>query len=143
MNRPMTDAELRLTRDRLGVTGEWLTAHLRIDPRSARRYERGTRPIPEDVRTRVLAFATETDAFVDSLVRELSAQEHPVAIVHRTDADYRAADPNGDKPASWHRHAVARAAERVPDLEIRYSTTSGPEVDRRRGAPDTRNPAST
>ena len=39
----MTAAELRIIRERLGVTGDWLAARLGVIPRTVRRWEAGTR----------------------------------------------------------------------------------------------------
>ena len=53
-------------------------------------------------------------------MRFLKAAE-PAVLVYRTDLDYKAAHPEVDFPASWHRAVVARIALEVPGLAIAYA----------------------
>lgn len=119
--RGMTDAELRARRELLGVTGDWLAAHLGVNPRTERSWEQGRDPIRDFVRDALDALDARTDRFVADLVTRTRYQARPVATVYRTDDEYHQAHPDANLPASWHRAAVARAARHVPALAITYA----------------------
>lgn len=118
----MTDAEFKTIREFLGLTGDWLAAHLCVDPRTIRHWEAGKYPIPDGVRIEIERMEEATAAFIGNVVDALMDMPDPGVIVYRNDAEYHAAHPEIDFPASWHRAAVARVAQEVPALRIAYAT---------------------
>lgn len=119
---PMTDAELRVVREFLGLTGDWMAEHLGVQGRSWRRWESGTVPIPTGVRVRIEQLELVAAETVEQAVTALNdTAEDPAVITYRTDDAYRAAHPEAPFPASYHRAIVARIAQEVPGLVIQYS----------------------
>lgn len=117
----MTDAEFRVVREFLGLTGDWLADHLGVSGRTVRHWEQGKYPIPDGVRLEIERLESLTGEFVGACVEKF-ADMPPASVVvtYRSDAEYRAAHPDGAFPASWHRAAVARVAQEVPALSITY-----------------------
>lgn len=129
----MTPAEFRVVREYLGLTGEWLAAHLGVQPRSVRRWEAGTVPIPDGVREEIETLEERTAEVVERSVARLLDVPDPVVVTYRSDDHYAAAEPEaGGWPASWHRAVVARVAQEVPGLAIEYrpDPLEGDEFDR-------------
>lgn len=118
----MTDAEFKTVREFLGLTGDWLAAHLHVDPRTIRHWEAGKYPIPDGVRLEIERLEEVTGVFIGSVVEALMDMPDPGVIVYRNDAEYHAAHPEIGFPASWHRAVVARVAQEVPALRIAYAT---------------------
>ncbi|MER7331720.1 MULTISPECIES: DUF1870 family protein [unclassified Micromonospora] len=124
----MTDAEFRVVREYLGLTGDWLAGHLGVSARTVRHWEQGKYPIPDGVRLAIESLEAETTAFVGAVVENLLASNDTdlAVVTYRSDADYRAAHPQLDWPASWHRAVIARVAQEVLGLAIVYaSSTAG------------------
>lgn len=117
----MTAAEFRVVREYLGLSGDWLAKHLRVDPRTVRAWEQGRHPIPDGVRLRIERLEQETGEFVGRVVEALLDLPEPGVITYRNDAEYRAVHPDLAWPASWHRAVVARVAQEVPALAIAYA----------------------
>lgn len=118
----MTDAEFRVVREFLGLTGDWLAAHLNVTGRTVRAWEQGKYPIPDGVRLAIEQLETDTGEFVSSVIEKLMDLPDPGVITYRTDVEYHAAHPESPFPASWHRAAVARIAQEVPALAIAYAS---------------------
>lgn len=118
----MTDAEFRVVREFLGLTGDWLAAHLNVTGRTVRAWEQGKYPIPDGVRLAIEQLETDTGEFVSGVIEKLMDLPDPGVITYRTDADYHAAHPESPFPASWHRAVVARIAQEVPALAIAYGS---------------------
>lgn len=118
----MTAAELRVVREYLGLTIEWLCEHLGVQGRTGRRWEAGDSPIPEGVRLAIEQIETQTALVVDAAVEACNASTDPIMLTYRTDADHRTHHPEQSWPASWHRAVVARVAQEVPGLAIDYWT---------------------
>jgi transcriptional regulator with XRE-family HTH domain len=116
----MTDAELRTVREFLGLTGDWLAAHLGVSPRTVRHWEQGRYPIPDGVRLAVEDLEERTAEFVDAIAKDLRDARDPVVLVYRNDDEYRRMNPRAEFPAAWHRAVVARVALEVPGLGIAY-----------------------
>jgi hypothetical protein len=116
----MTDAEFRVFREYLGLTGDWLAAHLDVTPRSVRHWEQGKHPVPDGVRLEIERLEQQTAEFVGALVAELLDVPDPTVVTYRSDTDYHAVHPVIPFPASWHRAVVARVAQEVPALAIVY-----------------------
>lgn len=117
----MTDAEFKVIREFLGLTGDWLADYLGFSPRAVRLWEQGKHPIPDEVRIAMESLEARTSSFVGSAVVQLMDLPDPGVITYRTDAEYHAAHPEIEFPASWHRAVVARVALEVPGLAIAYA----------------------
>ncbi|WP_055693246.1 DUF1870 family protein [Streptomyces prasinopilosus] len=116
----MTPAELRVVREYLGLSPEWLAAHLNVSGRTVRHWEQGKYAIPDGVRLEIEDLERRTGEFVSGIVDALMDLPDPAVITYRDDAEYRAAHPDAEFPASWHRAVVARVAQEVPALAIAY-----------------------
>lgn len=133
----MTPAEFRVTREFLGVTGDWLAAYLRVNPRTVRAWEQGRHPIPDGVRLAMEDLEQRTGEFVGRAVEAVMDLPEPAIVTYRSDEEYRAAYPDLPWPASWHRMVCARIALEVPGLAIAYAdevTVSPPSQEQRRPA---------
>lgn len=117
----MTDAEFRVVREWLGLTGDWLGKHLGVSDRTVRHWEQGKYPIPDGVREEIEKLEADTALTVGNAVEQLLDVPEPGVIVYRTDAEYHAAHPEVPFPASWHRAVIARIAQEVPGLAIAYA----------------------
>lgn len=117
----MTPAELRVVREFLGLTPEWLAGHLGVSGRTVRHWEQGKYPIPDGVRLEIEDLERRTGEFVSGIIDKLIDLPNPAVITYRDDAEYRAAHPDIRFPASWHRAVVARVAQEVPALAIAYA----------------------
>jgi transcriptional regulator with XRE-family HTH domain len=116
----MTPAEFRVVREFLGLTPEWLAAHLGVSGRTVRHWEQGKYAIPDGVRLEIEDVEQRTGEFVSGIIDKLMDLPDPTVITYRDDAEYRAAHPDTPFPASWHRAVVARVAQEVPALSIRF-----------------------
>lgn len=114
----MTPAELRVVREYLGLSPEWLASHLAVSARTVRHWEAGKYAIPDGVRLAVEELEETTGRYVGAVVDQLMDLPDPAVVTYRTDDEYRAADPDSPFPASWHRAAVARVAQEVTGLSI-------------------------
>lgn len=117
----MTDAEFKVVREYLGLTGDWLAQHLGVSPRTVRHWEQGKYAIPDGVRLEMEDLERRTGEFVSGCIAQLMDVPDPGVVTYRTDEEYRAAHPDVPFPASWHRAAVARIAQEVPALAIVYA----------------------
>lgn len=117
----MTPAEFKVAREFLGLTGDWLAEHLNVSGRTVRHWEQGKYPIPDGVRLQIEGLEARTSAFITGLVVKLMDLPEPGVITYRDDAEYLAAHPDAEFPASWHRAVIARVAQEVPGLSIAYA----------------------
>lgn len=117
----MTPAELRVVREFLGLTPEWLASHLNVSARTVRHWEAGKYLIPDGVRLEVENLEAVTGEFIGNAVEQLMDVPDPVVATYRTDAEYQAAVPGITFPASWHRAVIARVAQEVPALSIVFA----------------------
>nr|WP_202805976.1 DUF1870 family protein [Actinopolymorpha alba] len=125
----MTPVGLRVLREPLGLTEDWLAAYLCVNRRTVRAWERGHAPIPGSVRIAIEDLTQRTAAFIAEYVQQLSRVPEPNIVTFHDDADFHLArwarrwssHPTIPFPASWHRAAVARIARRVPRLTITYA----------------------
>lgn len=122
----MTPAEFKVVREFLGLTGDWLAAHLDVSPRTVRHWEQGKYAIPDGVRLAIEDLEARTGQFVGGIVEKLMDLPDPGVITYRDDAEYKAADPKSEFPASWHRAVVARIAQEVPGLSIAFASDVNP-----------------
>lgn len=118
----MTPAEFKVVREFLGLTGDWLAAHLGVSPRTVRHWERGKYAIPDGVRLAIENLEHDTGEFIGGAAEKLMDLPDPGVITYRDDAEYHAAHPESPFPASWHRAVVARIAQEVPGLSIAFAS---------------------
>lgn len=116
----MTPAEFKVVREFLGLTGDWLAAHLGVSPRTVRHWEQGKYAIPDGVRLELEDLERRTGEFIGGVVEKLMDLPEPGVITYRDDAEYKAAHPDAEFPAAWHRAVVARVAQDVPGLSIAF-----------------------
>ena len=116
----MTDAEFKVVREFLGLTGDWLAAHFDVNPRTVRSWEQGKYPIPDGVRLELEDLERRTGEFVSALIEKIMDLPEPTVVTYRNDAEYHDAHPDVPFPAAWHRAVVARIAQEVPGLVIVY-----------------------
>lgn len=116
----MNPAELRVVREYLGLTPEWLADHLNVSARTVRHWEAGKYAIPDGVRLEIEDLERRTGEFVSGVIDALMDLPEPGVYTYRTDDEYHAANPAMPFPASWHRAVVARVAQEVPALRIAY-----------------------
>lgn len=117
---PMSGAELRCTRECLGLTTRWLAQHLSVAERSVHRWEAETQRIPEGVADEVQRLSALTYEARSELTDKMFDLPEFCVITYRSDGDYRAHEPESDWPASWHRALCARLADEVTGLRISY-----------------------
>jgi transcriptional regulator with XRE-family HTH domain len=120
----MTDAEFRVVREYLGLTGDWLAGHLGVNPRTVRSWEQGKYAIPDGVRLELEDLEVRTAEFIAGIVPKLLDLPDPGILTYRSDAEYHTAHPETPFPASWHRAVCARIVQEVPGLSIAYSEPS-------------------
>jgi hypothetical protein len=118
----MTPAEFKVVREFLGLTGDWLAAHLKVSPRTVRHWEQGKYAIPDGVRLEIEKLEAHTGEVIGGIVEKLMDLPDPGVITYRDDAEYQAAHPEASFPASWHRAVVARVAQEVPGLSIAFAS---------------------
>jgi len=128
----MTPAEFKVVREFLGLTGDWLAAHLGVSPRTVRHWEQGKYAIPDGVRLAIEDLERRTGEFVDGLVEKLMDMPEPRVITYRDDAEYKAAHADAEFPASWHRAVVARIAQEVPGLSIAFASDVADHISTQR-----------
>lgn len=126
----MTAAELRVMREFLGLSPEWLADHLQVSGRTVRHWEAEKYTIPDRVRLEVEDLERRTGEFIDGCVDQLMDIPDPGVITYRTDTEYHEAHPDVLFPASWHRAVVARIAQEVPALAIAYAGSVHPAAAR-------------
>lgn len=120
----MTPAELKVVREFLGVSGEWLAGHLKVSARTVRHWEEAKYPIPDGMRLAVEDLEARTAEFIGGAVRQLNDLPDTTIATYRNDVEYHAAHPEIHFPASWHRRVCARIAQEVPGLSIVYADTA-------------------
>lgn len=122
---PMSDAELRMVRHTLGLTGGDLAALLGVTDRTVRRWEVGTVPIPEGVRRDVEHLegvaSGHVTAVIDALTTVGTTSAGEVSLGIPRDGVH------GGLPASWWRAVAGRVAAEVPGLVVRYPEHMTPD----------------
>ncbi|WP_405673316.1 helix-turn-helix domain-containing protein [Streptomyces sp. NBC_01530] len=118
----MTPAEFKVAREFLGLTGDWLAVHLGVSARTVRHWEQGKFTIPDGVRLAVEDLEARTGGFIDGIIEKLMDLPEPGVVTYRDDAEYKAAHPGAEFPASWHRAVIARVAQEVPGLSIAFAS---------------------
>ena len=121
VHKPMNGAELQMVRAFLGLPVEWLAAQLGVQIHSIRGWEAGDKPVPGRVSLAIRDLEAATGEAVGDAIAELLDANDVAALTYRCDMDYQAAYPDTPWPASWHRAVIARVAQEVPGLVIRYA----------------------
>jgi len=123
----MTDAEVKVVREFLGVTGDWLASHLGVSPRTVRHWEQGKYPIPDGVRLAMENLEAMATQQVTAAIEVLNDAPDAVMVIPRAEKDCPSECP---WPPSWHRAVAARIAQEVPGLSIVYSVPAvhGPDA---------------
>jgi hypothetical protein len=116
----MTRAELKVTREYLGLSTEALGVYLEVAGRTVRHWEDGRYPIPDGARLEIEALEQHTVEAVGRIIDELMDLPDPTLTTYATDADYQTAHPDQKLTAQWHRAVCARVAQEVPGLSITY-----------------------
>src|SRR5690348_13396099 len=124
----MTPAAFKVSREFMGLSDGWLANHLGVSSRTIRHWEQGKYLVPEGVEKAVIELKRRTQKAVSDLVEQLKGDPHPMATTYRNDDDYQAAQPDSEFPASWHRAVVARVAQEVTGLGIRFSGTEAEDA---------------
>ncbi|MET8985806.1 DUF1870 family protein [Nonomuraea wenchangensis] len=117
----MTDAELKVVREFLGLSLQWLADHLGVSLRTVQHWEQGKYAIPDGVRLSIGQLETVAGQQVTAGVELLKDAADVAMAIPRAEKDCPAGCP---WPPSWHRAVAARVAQEVPGLSIVYSDTT-------------------
>lgn len=127
----MTGAEMRTTREFLGLSAMCLALWLGVSERKVRRWEVEELPIPDGVAAEIGDLYEEAHEQVEKWIaitkKLIEASDGDVELhTYRTDEDYwRASDQPGvgkmRLPASYHRMICARVADAVPGVVVTYA----------------------
>lgn len=109
--QPMSAAEFRMVREALGLTTDWIAAHLNIALRTVRRWEHGHSPIPDGVRVEMENLEATWADEVNRIIGELENATDLVLTIPQHDAAM---------PAAWWRSIAHRAASIIPGVHVRY-----------------------
>jgi hypothetical protein len=115
----MTDAELKVVREYLGLSLQWLADHLAVSLRTVQHWEQGKYAIPDGVRLAVESLESVAGQQVTASVEMLNDAPDAVMAIPRTESD---CPPECPWPPSWHRAIAARIAQEVPGLSIVYGS---------------------
>jgi hypothetical protein len=114
---PMTSAEFRVLRERLGLTAQWLAEFFGVGLRNVQVWDRGDRKplVPAARAAAMYELERAARQQVDQLVAQLRGQEYvghhtPTVRTYVTDEQYQEYD-GGQWSAGWHRAVVGRAVE--------------------------------
>jgi hypothetical protein len=122
----MTGAELKCTREYLGLSTSWLAEHLVCDERRLQRMELDQEEINTAIAGAVDDLYEETADAVRRLVDKYRAlmehrgDEEVRLPVYRSDAEYNRSFKHARFPVRWHRQVAARVAEALPGLVLAY-----------------------
>jgi transcriptional regulator with XRE-family HTH domain len=122
---PLTSAELRIARDRLGLAGDHLSKLLGVNPRTLRSWEQGRDPVPGRIRPEIAELKADTARAVAEMVAGLADADEKVLITYRSDEEFLAVK-RSRWSASWHRQVCARAAEET-GARIEYADDADDE----------------
>ncbi len=115
----MSPAEFRCLYELLGLTPEWVAAHLDVSGDQVMRWAAGDEPVPNNAADELSSLATMTAKLVHELA--IAHQWGGSILTYRDDTEFQAVDPFGlTYPASWHRAVAARVADRCVGVEINY-----------------------
>lgn len=116
---PLTDAEVRICREQLGLTAEQLAAELGVRVRTIHRWEHGVTPIPAGAADEIGRLTDEQDTQVEQLVlgmrqwMVLLDLPEPVLQIPRTGEHL-------GRPAGWWRAVAGMVVADVRGLRVVY-----------------------
>ena len=110
---PLTDAEVRVCREQLGLTAEQLAAELGVRVRTIHRWEHGVTPIPAGAADEIGRLTDEQDTQVEQLVMLHLDQPEPVLQIPR-------AGEHLGRPAGWWRAVAGMVVADVRGLRVVY-----------------------
>lgn len=117
----MNSAEIRATRESLGLSQEDLAAFLSIDVRSVRRWEDGQQDIHDGNAAAIRKIVDITNTTIRRHVIDLRGQPNPTLLIYWSNDNMWSDRPIlAPLPARWHRIIAARVAEHVPGLTVTY-----------------------
>jgi len=114
-NQPMTDAEFRMVREALGLSGEWLASWLGVTLRTLRRWEAGHSPVPDGIRVEMETLEATAVEQTEYLLQQLRDSADAVLTLPRETDTWS---------PGWWRMVAYRVAAEVPGLYVRYSDSS-------------------
>ncbi|QBS43850.1 DUF1870 family protein [Nocardia sp. CS682] len=114
-------ARFTALRKMLGLPRDWLAETLGANGNTFDRWESGKSDVPNDAMAFVESLSDETQELVEATIIRLTLPDAPKVLhTYRTNADYRKAEPDSDRPATWHQHWTARVVAEVPGLVLDY-----------------------
>lgn len=120
----MTGAELRATREYLGLSTKWIADHLVIGERRIQRMESGKESIPQvivDLIERIHAHTAELCEQLSATYRRKVKASGGASVLLPTYRVDRASEVAGlEYPSRWHRHVAARVASSCPGAVLTY-----------------------
>lgn len=124
---PMSAAEFKVARERLGLTASWVASQLGVADRSIARYESGEMPVSLAAEELIEVVHAHTNRMVMSSMSKLKlrkGQDFVTLYTFRRDEDMAATyagNPDtefGPLTASWHRAMIGRLAL-ITDLPVK------------------------
>ncbi|MFE1358873.1 helix-turn-helix domain-containing protein [Streptomyces harbinensis] len=120
---PATPAEVTLTREQLGLTGDQLAKLLDVNPRTVRSWESGRNDVTGWVTIRLAELRQAADAAVAEIVAKHNDEEGVELVTYRTKG------PEGLKlpwtvtyyGPGWHRAITARAAAQLSGARVVFA----------------------
>ena len=109
----LTAAELRIAREDLGLTVDWVAGWLGVTERLVRKWEAGTVVIPARRAEQIGRLTDEADRVIADLVERLRDLPDPVLTIPREGVV-------DGWPASWWRAIAARVIEDVDGLRVTF-----------------------
>ena len=109
----LTAAELRIAREDLGLTVDWVAGWLGVTERLVRKWEAGTVVIPARRAEQIDRLTDEADRVIADLVERLRDLPDPVLTIPREGVV-------DGWPASWWRAVAARVIEDVDGLRVTF-----------------------
>jgi hypothetical protein len=133
---PMTGAEMKASREFMGLSLAWMSRYLMCDQRRLLRMEMGKEPIPNRLAGKFDDLYEATGQVVADLIHKYSALIEERASgeatlpVYRNDDEYqrdgkRKVDPTGQYGALWYRMVAQRVADAVPGVVLVYREPTG------------------
>lgn len=131
----MTPADLKIRREALALSQQWVAERLGVQDRAVRRWEAGERAIPDDVEDLLDEIEQHTQFIVDSTVDAIedlidAMREAPLGVdvaAYESDESLWAVHPEfAPRGASWHRAMLARVRDLLDvDVVFHFSASDG------------------
>lgn len=105
----MNSVEFRLTREGLGLTGEWIADRLGINPRTVERWEAGSSAIPTFAIEAMIELSARATEEVAHHLEALAGHARPAIVIF---------DGPEDMPARWQRAVAFRVRQALPEVRV-------------------------